>query len=1622
SATMTETGQTESVVMSVNFDNLVFKRWLHCVGPVRRCELLKKLKTHLQNLGLSRRQVRRGLIQLATKPRVVLTRQPAVRRYGPRKLFLDENEEKSGEVATSVRTDIAFLQHKSQPKLKHIEKSDKTEIDTEKEYKRNEKVEDIKACRVELMDNPQETFVLNRNCKIGTKRSSHQANTTFISQDSTNNKKSPSDRKFECNKDESGIAHIENDLNRLSQKSSDLVSDKKSKSLNIVSVADNKKRMKVDSSMCYNQKDTESVKLSTKIFETAEKSTNIKGESRLSRTKYSMPEHCKGNITSEHFLEKNSVRCSDIKIGNIEENQHKRRLHNTLTADFVEKRRKIRAIFDEPEEIDRGKRKKLKKFRKYFGDCISVSEDEQEQDILQKKLKRRKKKDSVDSCDSGVCINEESVAANCEERLKDIRTAAHDSTIQEEFNEDTSNKIYTESDIINKLENGENWSKSVNQVMNVTSNETKSKVNSISYNISQMSNTDCNAQKAATTNVSKSQDNNLNNHDFNELLQMNFNDTCQITSSGNVLSIQEDIMKDENQNTVKENVTLSTNENLDLKTSVEKEPNSNPNKKHPEPVLNEIEENDDTLLSNAVVLSDAREDVNAVSINNNFCDILETVIKRTLLKPKLKDSMEQKNTQSNQVCQARLRVLSSAELGSRWCPTPINSVASNNCPSFSNTYTTITLDKSVKPVSSVPVSSSTSETVATTCTSRIISATSIPSSVSASTEAMPPLINSTKSTLDPKILDYVNVSLLKICNIIRSKRVPTQISRSDHDKLLYREFEQLRRTLNFEDFVTFIHRVINIFNKEVFVSTPLSLQELFYYTPSLHTLYLRNSCNQVGNHNEHQSYVNGCYPNAIPTVTSNIPIHQNMRRHPTSIQTGSQDSVPMNAMQQYPLNLNQTQQQCFSNLNQTSINTKSKQFQQNRQKKVVIPPEINVHQSKVSANPTFNSPLSTRHTRYRKRKQKPVAQQKTALTYITVQGPVTNINTSQGVLKPQIPNSSIGISQPGKYMYAPTKSTYTNQQYVAPNVDIPEGNPFYMVNASIPHNPVQQNINLVHTIQQQNVNMAYSMQQQNINLAHTNPLQNIKSGSQQFQKTVHRQPPPPYDVAQGTFQTQTVSQSFQNMQQNVPVTNYMPQPVQNAFVSSTHQSAPRNMQQKDQIYQRAPPQMQMKVSPNFSSDQKATPLSYLQKMTNTNFMENSKFPTKKTDSKAQMSLESTAKHFNVLKYLSDIQKMMLLKHINFYFGCTIWLEQEFSQEKWQKIQSERTVLLNFHTLLKNIVDKIVTDLLQNKDQANACEKNLLTNIKIDAPKEVQIIVQGDGLHCQVDVSNTDQVQSKVTNSESHQENLNLLIVQKQSEKQQKGCNTSEKTQVSNQSQDLKILTTKEAENNQEDKQEDIQQNAFPMLATMLEPDIPIQTEKSKSEVEQDSEDSTKEQILDKSEKAAENIASTDKEDASAAPDLEESNKDRLQQLPSHLITVEISPDSDYVTVVDIIGAHDIEDTTSATKVEMAREGKQSQDEELHPPPVIDNTHETLSECVSRSSNFSTECSNDTVPNDSTMEEDNLTQIADVRSISLEAFEKLGIGSNTAATVVEGNIEEEEIKSYIGKNITKPVNL
>ncbi|XP_043488595.1 metacaspase-2-like [Polistes fuscatus] len=173
------------------------------------------------------------------------------------------------------------------------------------------------------------------------------------------------------------------------------------------------------------------------------------------------------------------------------------------------------------------------------------------------------------------------------------------------------------------------------------------------------------------------------NEDLNKLLQINISQNCRIESSGNTISIQENLETHTNQNTVTDEVIcindITSMENLlssDNPTNKYKEivaeESININPKSPVAILMENNDTCSTLDENKII--------NETSLNTN--DLQDTSLEPScnVVLPELRKWN-------------KIRVLSSAELGSRWCPSPVNTP-----PPTSITETNVTLDETTVPI------------------------------------------------------------------------------------------------------------------------------------------------------------------------------------------------------------------------------------------------------------------------------------------------------------------------------------------------------------------------------------------------------------------------------------------------------------------------------------------------------------------------------------------------------------------------------------------------------------------------------------------------------------------------------------------------------------------------------------------------------------------------------------------------------------------------------------------------------------------------------------------------------------------------------------------------------------
>lgn len=1033
-----------------------------------------------------------------------------------------------------------------------------------------------------------------------------------------------------------------------------------------------------------------------------------------------------------------------------------------------------------------------------------------------------------------------------------------------------------------------------------------------------------------TEDFSELQNCNLNIKDFNDLLYMDITETCQITSNGNVLSIQE---------TIEEVMNKNIDENSNLNNLSETQINCNQDVK--KTISNCIEENNNKDL-NKMQSSNTNTNDRIISINNMY-NIPKKENELPVAEFKL-NILEKKNIQSNNLSQGRLRVLSSAELGSRWCPTPINTVMStvsqfsHSTPHFTNaaTFNKVNLDNTIV------VSTSMTQIVPTTISSIT---TSAPTTINKTTISE----NMRKNNIDYKFSKSIYFIFVNIRDLIQKRRMCLNTNLNiNYDKLLFIEFEKLKKILNIEDYIDLIDGVLIILNKEMLVMPLLSLGELFHYTPLIESFYIRSSNKRKTVNNSSECQI------ITPVIVSNqITSNQNRYSNPQISQNACVTSMHSTLQHVFPVNQNQT-----------STNVTLKQSYQNSQGKIILQSQNNSFQNNMPINSTAINNHNIHQHNYNMQMHK-ISQQKIPNSYFVQQKPATNIYTMQN-LPVQHSSFSSNINQLGDRQISLSNSQFINQQYVPQNVFTSQKNTFYNVN--VPNYPIQQSINSTHI---QNIVMS--------------PV------TQQYQNPKHQQNV--YSISQD-IQPQTIPRHISS--------NYnIRQSVQPIF--------PMNVSYNELKHRKIPQKISMETLQNHISEQ----VSLSQKQ-----HKKTKSISKKKD--LQISLESTTKLFNVLKYISDIQKIILLKQIDFYFSCTTWLQQQFTSGQWQKINSQRSLLLNFQTLLKHLIEKTVKDFLPDKSQGNIFETNILKNIKIDVPKMVQIVVnENEGMYCQIEVSKAFQEQNKIMNIKqncvTHQENL----TQNQYEKEYETTNNLQSKEVSNEKQKSEI-SHKEIQNKTFGKRILIQKDNSSVKSNLQiceTSEIVIHQENKIEEESNNSKDTynlnikeqnlnIKEQNLGVPGKIIENISQIIEEKTSVLSNMKLPNNDILQ-LNQHLVTVEISSNNDQVTVIDTNASNETKSKNEeSTEYEELQKKLQK---ELHiSSSFLENTnYNILAISSAKIANNMKDFDNEDLDN-SSLEETITSHIEDIRSISLETFEKMEEINNIISTT-DGNIEEEEIK-------------
>ncbi|XP_043682902.1 MATH and LRR domain-containing protein PFE0570w-like [Vespula pensylvanica] len=172
------------------------------------------------------------------------------------------------------------------------------------------------------------------------------------------------------------------------------------------------------------------------------------------------------------------------------------------------------------------------------------------------------------------------------------------------------------------------------------------------------------------------------NEDLSQLLQMNINQNYKIRSIGNTISIQENVEAYTNQNIIVKDICISDVTSNKNQLSADNSTNTNEEtiaeESLPKSTIDIFKENNNTSIT-----QNDNEKINDSSFHT-------TDFKQHTSLDSTYNFVQPKTIQKN-----KIRVLSSAELGSRWCPTPVNT--SVNEPNVLLNETTVPMNDNGMP-------------------------------------------------------------------------------------------------------------------------------------------------------------------------------------------------------------------------------------------------------------------------------------------------------------------------------------------------------------------------------------------------------------------------------------------------------------------------------------------------------------------------------------------------------------------------------------------------------------------------------------------------------------------------------------------------------------------------------------------------------------------------------------------------------------------------------------------------------------------------------------------------------------------------------------------------------------
>ncbi|KAF7381325.1 hypothetical protein HZH66_013719 [Vespula vulgaris] len=350
------------------FDNYKLKWWLFHAGP-RRQELLQKLKRDLEKLNLSRSGLRQALLQLTTKSYVVVDRLS--------KEMVRSVDDKDGTQAFAKRNKFIPFLHANECNRK---KDDKNKIDlnnTENikktsrcSEKRNDKSNADSTLRIVPMSHRRKPRVADNRIKIHGSKFKHKIKRR---KEYSSDKYKVKRCKFKCDYEKPNA--LTGKRVSLQNNTNGVISDNNDTNTLQVPLQINRQSLRsiLDESNELREKEFSDDKSCYFAPKTMEADSTVSNDKKKDNLKV-----------------RNGMDVTELKTIRPCE------LCETVIIDKIKKNCNISNIFNQTyPNANKRKRKKIRaKFHEIFDQCLTVSEEEEEESIINAWIRKRQRKDS----------------------------------------------------------------------------------------------------------------------------------------------------------------------------------------------------------------------------------------------------------------------------------------------------------------------------------------------------------------------------------------------------------------------------------------------------------------------------------------------------------------------------------------------------------------------------------------------------------------------------------------------------------------------------------------------------------------------------------------------------------------------------------------------------------------------------------------------------------------------------------------------------------------------------------------------------------------------------------------------------------------------------------------------------------------------------------------------------------------------------------------------------------------------------------------------------------------------------------------------------------------------------